>query len=330
MNEATQPALVSTCETCRTCFIPTVPWKRYCTERCQMKAAAGRHRQKLPPVGERIPGKQSEIRQCVACAGPFDTAIRRSTSSGKHCSHNCYEWHRTHPGQMRVSGRTCEPCGASIDHRRQSAKTCGSRQCMWWNLHHPGEPLPGDRLCKACQQPIMGRAITATTCSTACKAWIKTYPNGERIRPLSRSCATCGVDISDRGSRAIFCSESCFGRSPAVLAKARASAKRRRVKLAGCLVIPFTDEQLAQRLSMFGSRCYICGSTDRVTVDHVKPVAHGGPHCLSNFRPLCKSCNSAKYDAWPLPPALLTASGDAPSRLVLLKQAGRAARKSRT
>jgi len=37
-----------------------------------------------------------------------------------------------------------------------------------------------------------------------------------------------------------------------------------------------------------------CGSTDRLSLDHVIPAARGGPGVLSNTRVLCQPCNSSK------------------------------------
>lgn len=41
-------------------------------------------------------------------------------------------------------------------------------------------------------------------------------------------------------------------------------------------------------------KCNWCGSTDNLTIDHIKPVVKGGEDCLSNLQTLCKSCNSSK------------------------------------
>lgn len=306
------------CEHCGALYVPARSFSKYCTETCQKRASMARHNAKLPPIGERYPYREPLILTCAACDGEFDYSIRRNTRSRQFCSSACLMWNTLHPGIKRASGRICGPCGASIDHRRQSALTCGSRQCMWWNLHHPDEPLPRNRLCKGCRQSIDHLGITAKYCSKACAAWVtKMYPNGEKIRPLTRACAQCGADITSRGSRAIYCSDECFYRAPKQLAKARASAKRRRARLAGGLVIEFTDEQLAQRMGMFGGRCYICDDVGP-TVDHVKPVIAGGAHCLANMRPACKSCNSIKRDLWPVPAGLLSSRGAGPDRRTLL------------
>lgn len=68
--------------------------------------------------------------------------------------------------------------------------------------------------------------------------------------------------------------------------------RRRRARKLDALHVPFTDSELAARLSMFAG-CWMCGE-EAGTVDHLIPIARGGPHCLSNLRPACGSCNSSK------------------------------------
>lgn len=82
-------------------------------------------------------------------------------------------------------------------------------------------------------------------------------------------------------------------------AKGRRDAANRRARLAAAPTIPFSVDQLAARMSMWGDRCWMCGAT-ATAADHVKPLARGGSHCLANLRPACKPCNSAKKDRWPL------------------------------
>lgn len=43
-----------------------------------------------------------------------------------------------------------------------------------------------------------------------------------------------------------------------------------------------------------GHACRHCGSTERLSIDHVIPWSKGGAHDESNFQTLCRSCNSAK------------------------------------
>ena len=75
--------------------------------------------------------------------------------------------------------------------------------------------------------------------------------------------------------------------------------RRRRARLRTTKIEGFTHTQLEARLSMYGGRCWICGRPADC-VDHVKPIAKGGPHILANLRPICTTCNCRKRDLWPL------------------------------
>lgn len=43
-----------------------------------------------------------------------------------------------------------------------------------------------------------------------------------------------------------------------------------------------------------GHKCRHCGSTKKLTVDHIVPLVNGGSDNDSNLQTLCKSCNSKK------------------------------------
>lgn len=49
-------------------------------------------------------------------------------------------------------------------------------------------------------------------------------------------------------------------------------------------------------LAKYGSSCLCCGSDGPPTMDHVVPLALGGPHDKTNLQPLCHLCNSLKAD----------------------------------
>lgn len=42
--------------------------------------------------------------------------------------------------------------------------------------------------------------------------------------------------------------------------------------------------------------CKVCGSKDRLTLDHKVPLSKGGKHVRANLQVLCHSCNSRKND----------------------------------
>jgi 5-methylcytosine-specific restriction endonuclease McrA len=78
----------------------------------------------------------------------------------------------------------------------------------------------------------------------------------------------------------------------------RENVRRRYARRKGAPTINFSASQLAQRKAFFGGRCWMCGRPAEAW-DHVKPLAKGGWHCLSNLRPACMSCNAKKRDTWP-------------------------------
>jgi 5-methylcytosine-specific restriction endonuclease McrA len=75
--------------------------------------------------------------------------------------------------------------------------------------------------------------------------------------------------------------------------------QRLKAKRYGVQVLSFTGDQLRARMAYYGHNCWICGYPAD-TMDHVKPPRHGGPHMLSNLRPACRSCNTAKHNHWPI------------------------------
>lgn len=43
-----------------------------------------------------------------------------------------------------------------------------------------------------------------------------------------------------------------------------------------------------------GKQCKRCGTIERLTIDHIIPLARGGNNDLNNLQLLCVRCNSAK------------------------------------
>lgn len=80
-------------------------------------------------------------------------------------------------------------------------------------------------------------------------------------------------------------------------AKMNEYASRRRARHARARIVHISDDQLAQRLSVFDNACVVCASTEDLTIDHVKSLFRGGPHMLGNLVPMCRSCNSRKGHA---------------------------------
>lgn len=53
------------------------------------------------------------------------------------------------------------------------------------------------------------------------------------------------------------------------------------------------ERDIAGRWQVWGGRCYVC-RRPAVEIDHVKPLAVGGPNLPANIRPICLLCHRRK------------------------------------
>lgn len=58
------------------------------------------------------------------------------------------------------------------------------------------------------------------------------------------------------------------------------------------------DEIWSQLTIRDGEKCSGCGSSENLTIDHIRPVSRGGDNRLENLQILCQSCNSSKGDRY--------------------------------
>ena len=45
---------------------------------------------------------------------------------------------------------------------------------------------------------------------------------------------------------------------------------------------------------LYASPCFYCGSTEKITADHIVPISRGGRHSIGNLLPACFKCNVLK------------------------------------
>jgi hypothetical protein len=72
----------------------------------------------------------------------------------------------------------------------------------------------------------------------------------------------------------------------------RNSAKKARNR--GNHTVKISKKEMAARFAEFGHCCAFCGSSHRLTIEHVVPRSKGGPHAIGNILPTCHSCNMSK------------------------------------
>ena len=57
----------------------------------------------------------------------------------------------------------------------------------------------------------------------------------------------------------------------------------------------YTKLDEAKTMKAFNNKCFNCGSTERLEIDHYYPLSKGNALTLSNAIVLCRSCNSSKH-----------------------------------
>jgi 5-methylcytosine-specific restriction endonuclease McrA len=62
--------------------------------------------------------------------------------------------------------------------------------------------------------------------------------------------------------------------------------------------VPFTYEELEERMNVFNGRCAYCDRKVKLVRDHVHPLAHGGHHAIYNIIPCCNRCNVSKGNSF--------------------------------
>lgn len=68
---------------------------------------------------------------------------------------------------------------------------------------------------------------------------------------------------------------------------------RRRARIARVLCT-LTVQEWEAILAAAGHACIYCRSTERLSIDHLTPIARGGPHTAENVAPACLPCNMSK------------------------------------
>ncbi len=59
----------------------------------------------------------------------------------------------------------------------------------------------------------------------------------------------------------------------------------------------FTSDEWKNLVLLYNSTCLSCFATDKkLFADHIVPLSKGGANDIGNIQPLCKSCNSKKYN----------------------------------
>ena len=76
--------------------------------------------------------------------------------------------------------------------------------------------------------------------------------------------------------------------------KGRMYQRNRRAKTKNCAGT-ITDKDWDELLKESNYKCLCCGSTQKLSLDHITPLHLGGDNTKENAQVLCHSCNSKKH-----------------------------------
>ncbi|QSJ16321.1 HNH endonuclease [Nostoc sp. UHCC 0702] len=91
-----------------------------------------------------------------------------------------------------------------------------------------------------------------------------------------------------------------FRQTPQGRASLKRANSRRKAYKFGNHHAYYSLKEIKSLKERFDNSCAYCGSTEILVLDHFIPVSKGGPDCLGNFIPSCRSCNTNKSNKNPI------------------------------
>jgi 5-methylcytosine-specific restriction endonuclease McrA len=203
----------------------------------------------------------------------------------------------------RADGRLRGPCKSCkhtySEQRAQESEAIDPvqlRHCTACGEHKPAGEFPKNRT------KVGGRDSQCKHCTThRATNWYerntdrkRAYDADYRIRQAQRRQLMRALRYQRDGAR--IRSENRERRrrmDPAarnLAANIRWHQRKRRLRAGG----QFTKAEWLALCAAYGHRCLCCGTTERLSIDHVIPLSKGGANTIDNLQPLCLPCNQAK------------------------------------
>lgn len=246
--------------------------KTCCSRSCAMR---------LRPPAQKLTAPR---RVCPGCGEEF--AARMSGGARKiHCSRRCEleVKRRAREKSKRVTAEAKVLASWAERNKKQEVKTC--RVC--------GDVCTGAR---------------AFCCEQHRNEWYKSYHASRWKAKMAarlveaRPCAWCKESFTPMHLSSVYCTKKCSRRA------GRANNPSRQARKAlirgSAHVERFSPLDVLER---DGWACKLCGidtpkslrgttNHNAPELDHIIPIAKGGPHSISNTQCLCRSCNALKSD----------------------------------
>ncbi len=195
---------------------------------------------------------------------------------------------------------------------KQSMRECSRKGCK-----NTVSPEKSFKMCAAClaaglrwrqkskDKKLEARKQGVRLCA---RAWCYTKLPKDSLTSTCANCLRSGAERYRRAKQAkvatgccLYCPQRAVGTRNFCLThslKDRRGQLRIRARKRNSQIVPFTTDELAARMEAQGNQCVYCGGPFE-QIDHFKPLALGGAHCLANLRPSCANCNNHKG---PMPP----------------------------
>jgi len=162
-------------------------------------------------------------------------------------------------------------------------------------------------ICHICQKEFVSKHFNQKLCSVECKKEAtkqvkKRYKQTEKGKQsYERWCANPIKKIIDKNYRqtdnarriSVIRTKRFYERHPdAKVYHQRLYGFRRRGYNAG----RFDKKEWDNKLLELKGLCQMCKTDKNITIDHIKPLSKGGTNHIDNLQPLCRSCNTKKYN----------------------------------
>lgn len=238
---------------------------------------------------------------CKNCGQEYRTTdVRRDTVCSEECRR---EWIGKQQHQAALIEKQCLSCGKTFQEISSGSGYC-SEGCK-----ERGTP----RICKVCGEIFYGHA-DACYCSRRCRLEAKCVSYEEymieKIGDRTYTCQECGKEfIAPYGDKrrkycSLECSKKHWYKTPAGRREKARQRQARRASKYGNGPVDDIDPHIV--FERDGWRCGICSEAvdpslefphpRSASLDHIIPLAEGGPHTWNNVQLAHFICNSHKRD----------------------------------
>lgn len=253
----------------------------------------------------------SNFNTCEQCDKQFQPSKRHPNQ--KFCDAVCLKkWENKNAYSPHEY--VCKHCGITYQAKKKASNQYCSHHCHnMARMKTRGISLVWVKVC-----PLCGKHTQGNYCSDDCRKEIARIKARERDaslhKPKQIKCKCCGIIFTTvyGSKRRMFCGDDCLKKYNTKNSKQKwgtSFSSRARKKLRDvygqawqAYYEPINRNKVFER-DMW--TCQACGckveSTKdyvehQATVDHIVPLASGGPHWYDNVQTLCIMCNSIKSD----------------------------------